>query len=368
MGFRGCISLVIVTGLFLCSPVFAGAPTVSNVQAFQRTTGGKEVVITYDLTDPDGDHCLVTVDVFDQTGQVLHPQIATGDFGSSIAPGTGKQVVCDVMREFPGRYGTTWRARVIANDGSGGSEELLYPLPGSTVALTFVRIPAGNFTMGSTVNSDEQPIHIVYLDEYWIMKYELTVAQWRVFVNATGRVMPQDPGFGGSYANYMTDPKFDSYPIVMVSYDDVTAFASWSGLKLPTEAQWEKAARGTDSRTYPWGPEEPEQPGQYRANITGMADGYQYTSPIATYFLGISPYGCFDMAGNVWEWCFDYYSSSYYSTPGVWSNPTGPTSGSVRVLRGGSWGDDAVTARCARRYNYTPSARYGFIGVRLARS
>ncbi|HNT36782.1 MAG TPA: formylglycine-generating enzyme family protein, partial [bacterium] len=337
----------------------AGAPVVTNVVAYQRTTGGKEVVVTYDLHDPDSDPCTVTLDFVLPTGEVIRPQLLTGQYGVGIASGTGKQIVWDAMREQPGRYNENCRARVTADDGQGETNEMVYYLPNSQEPVALVRVPAGDFAMGSTVYTDEQPVHTVYLDEYWIMKYPLTVGQWRVYAQANGLAMPSEPGWGGSYTGYMTDTNFNKYPIVNVSWNDVQAFALWSGLKLPTEAQWEKAARGTDSRRYPWGAEEPDSGGLYRANLSGSGDGYAYTSPVGTYGLGVSPYGAYDMAGNVWEWCADWYSATYYSQtpPGGWVNPLGPTSGSYRVLRGGSWNNDAGSARCSARYNGTPTVR-----------
>lgn len=362
--FLWTVLVTIVLGL--PGAVFGGAPTVSNVVAVQRTTAGGEVDITYDLTDSDGDACTITVEIITPEGAIIRPQLLSGHAGLGVTQGTGKHIVWDAMRDQPGRYGTTWRARVLANDGHIG-EEIQYSLPGSSVSLTLVRIPSGEFSMGSTVNSTEQPIHTVNLDEYWISKHEITVAQWRVYVTANGLSMPSDPGF---YSGYMSNAQYDNYPIVNVSWTQCQAFADWAGLALPTEAQWEKAARGADERTYPWGNEDPWADNLYRANITGSQDGYQYTSPVGAYGLGASPYGVLDMAGNVWEWCRDLYGSSYYSqTPtGGWNNPLGPTSGSYRVRRGGSWTNDAAYARSAYRYDYLPPSSSGSdIGFRVVR-
>ncbi len=345
---------------------FGGAPVVSNVVAVQRTTMGGEVDITYDLTDTDGDACTITVEIITPEGAIIRPQLLSGHAGTGVTPGTGKHIVWDAMRDQPGRYGTTWRARVLANDGHLG-EEIQYNLPGSSVPLTFVHIPSGEFSMGATFGADTHPIHTVYLDEYWISKYEITVAQWRVFAAANGLSMPSSSGV---YSNYTSDPQYDNYPVVNVSWTECQAFADWAGVALPTEAQWEKAARGTDERTYPWGNEDPWADNIYRANITGTEDGHEYTSPVGAYGLGASPYGVFDMAGNVLEWCRDWYDIAYYSqTPtGGWNNTLGPLSGTFRATRGGSWFYNLAYARSAARYIFlSPPETNPSIGFRVVR-
>jgi formylglycine-generating enzyme len=147
---------------------------------------------------------------------------------------------------------------------------------------------------------------------------------------------------------------------VNVSWDDAQAYARWAGKSLPTEAQWEKAARGPDDREYPWGNEEPDA---QKCNFNRNLDK---TSRVGSYSSDVSPYGCMDMAGNVWEWCQDWYDEDYYkSTSG--SNPQGPASGSFRVLRGGSWGNDAMCLRCSHRNRYVPSDHFRYFGFRCAR-
>ena len=154
-------------------------------------------------------------------------------------------------------------------------------------------------------------------------------------------------------------------PVIGVSWDEAKAFCDWlsektgKNIHLPTEAQWEKAARGTDQRRYPWGNGEPSCS---RVNYNNCRSK---TMPVGSYPSGVSPYDIHDMAGNVWEWCSDwYYSSYYYSSP--YKNPTGPTSGYARVTRGGDWRHDARFLRCAERYSYGPSYRYNNLGFRLA--
>ena len=188
-----------------------------------------------------------------------------------------------------------------------------------------VWVPAGNFTMGTSDSDDNfddaRPEHTVYLDGYWIYKNDVTVAEYKAFCQATGHAMPEAPSWAW----------IDNHPMVNVTWDDATAYATWAQVSLPTEAQWEKAARGTDGRSYPWGNDwDPSR----CANSVGSR--LQSTQPVGSYPTGASPYGALDMAGNVWDWCSDWYDANYYATSPS-SNPTGPASGQLRVLRGGSW-------------------------------
>jgi formylglycine-generating enzyme required for sulfatase activity len=193
-------------------------------------------------------------------------------------------------------------------------------------------------------DDDEKPAHQVKLDGYWIYKNEVTVGQYKQFCAATGRTMPNlDSDFSG-----------DDHPVVNVTWFDAVAYCRWAGVRLPTEAQWEKAARGTDGRIYPWGNVWDKD----KAN----ADGDQ-TTPVGSFPKGASPYGCLDMAGNVWEWCQDWYGSDYYASSPA-SNPTGPASGDKRVLRGGSWISTSYFCRCAGRDGNDPSSTYHGYGFR----
>ena len=216
-----------------------------------------------------------------------------------------------------------------------------------------VRVPAGEFTMGSdNGDSDEKPVHRVYLDEFYIDKFEVTNEEYAKCVDA------------GSCSE---NPKYDEFtdqrqPVVGVDWNQADTYCKWAGKRLPTEAEWEKAARGTDGRTYPWG----EEIDCTMANYDNC--GHNKTKPVGSYPSGASPYGAMDMAGNVWEWCADWYDNNYYcNSPS--RNPTGPTSGKYRVLRGGSWLDleGYRYLRTSARDRVGPSNRLSFIGFRCAR-
>jgi len=227
-----------------------------------------------------------------------------------------------------------------------------------------IYIPEGEFIMGTSdaqIKSllrqfpdwkcswfdNEKPQRRVYLDGYWIYKYEVTVAQYRKFCDETGRKMPEKPKWGWQ----------DDHPIVKVNYNDAVAYCNWAKVQLPTEAQWEKAARGTDGRIWPWG-------NQWDANkCNNYETGPKKTTPVDSHPQGTSPYGVMDMVGNVWEWCADWYDKNYYQNSPT-RNPQGPSRSTLgRVLHGGSWYYDPVDIRVACRYWDYPDYRYGYYGV-----
>ncbi len=189
-------------------------------------------------------------------------------------------------------------------------------------------VPAGRFLMGSSnedtgVSSDEKPQHLVSLYGYWIYKTAVTVAQYHHFCQATGRQMPESPSWGW----------LDTHPMVNICWNDAHAYAKWAGVVLPTEAEWERAARGTDGRSYPWGN---DWDAAKCSNSVGNTQ--TNTSPVGSFPAGASPSGCLDMAGNVWQWCADWYGAHYYQHAPA-TNPIGEETDTVRVMRGGSWND-----------------------------
>ncbi len=227
--------------------------------------------------------------------------------------------------------------------------------------LGFVEIPAGPFLMGSDENKDsdadddEFPEHTVDLSVYAIARFPVTVAQFRAFVKDSGYEADED---------YKRSP--DNHPVVWVSWDDATAYCEWltekldngTVITLPTEAQWEKAARGTDGKIYPWG----DKIDANRANYTDT--GIRTTSPVGCFPNGNSEYGLVDVSGNVWEWCQDWFGE-YPDEPVV--DPKGPSDGEFRVLRGGCWFFDGRFVRSADRFRDEPGFRDDLTGFRLAR-
>lgn len=237
-----------------------------------------------------------------------------------------------------------------------------------------VQVPAGEFTMGSTTQevatavadcsscpeSDvvESPQHVVYLDAFWIDQHEVTNAQYERCVADHGCGEPVSPR-SETHANYYGNARYDNYPVIFVSWNDANAYCTWAGKKLPTEAQWEKAARGADARVYPWGNDDPDQ---NRANSNSIVGD---TTEVGQYPNGRSPYGVMDMAGNVWEWVSDWYDPNYYADSPA-KNPQGPAPGTSRVIRGGSWLDIRSFVRTTRRFLVSTDDHNGNLGFRCA--
>jgi formylglycine-generating enzyme required for sulfatase activity len=237
-------------------------------------------------------------------------------------------------------------------EGEIGPPTIINPKDGAEMIL----IPAGEFIMGSDKSKDgmaqdnEQPQRKVYLDGYYIYKYEVTVSQYRKFYQETKRqMMPLAPSWGWQ----------DNHPVVNVTWDDAKAYCDWAGVQLPTEAQWEKAARGTDGRIYPWGNE------WDNSKYNNINTGPGQTAPVGSYPQGASPYGVMDLAGNVWEWCADWYDGNYYASAPD-RNPQGPASGALRLVRGGSWNVDHYYARAAARIGNDPYVRLNDRGFRCS--
>jgi len=225
-----------------------------------------------------------------------------------------------------------------------------------------VHVPAGEFLMGSNegdpdAEDDEHPQHTVYVGEFWIDKTEVTNAQYRKCVETGACRAPTTYDYGDP--TYSDSSKAD-HPVVCVSWQDATTYCEWAGKRLPTEAEWEKAARGTDGRKYPWGNSfDGSKVNFCDVNCgldwkdSGADDGYQRTAPVGSYPEGASPYGALDMAGNVWEWCQDWYDEDYYASSPQ-RDPQGPSSGGSRAIRGGSWCFNEWSVRAALRLRVAP--------------
>jgi len=247
----------------------------------------------------------------------------------------------------------------------------------------YVYVPAGKFEMGDRAGEGlprERPVHTVELGAFYIGKYEITNREWRRFRDdpgyddpkywPNGRVVPREqvPYWTQPNNHGGGTPGSDDYPVIGVNWDAATAYCAWLSARtgkhyrLPTEAEWEKAARGTDGRRYPWG----DGIDRSLANYVG-AQAFDTVQPVGFYPGNASPFGAFDMAGNVLEWCQDWYDRDYYAvTPR--RNPPGPASGAYRVVRGGSFFVEAAELRSAARSAAWPSFQgHRMIGFRPVR-
>jgi len=286
-----------------------------------------------------------------------------------------------------------YTASVVFRFGFDYTKSALTPTNNAVIEWVFIR--GGSFDMGDTFgdgSAEEKPVHRVTVKDFYLSATEVTVGQFRRFAEATGyRSDAEKEGWG--YASKGTllwkvdgaswrKPGFDQnsdHPVVEVSWNDAKAFCQWAGCRLPTEAEWEYAARNKGQRIkYSWGSADPT--GRNGGNLAdesaqrkfpdrtiseGFDDGYIFTAPVASY--NPNELGLYDMSGNVWEWCSDWYGESYYQGSPI-NNPQGSSSGTFRVLRGGSWSDAPRGLRCSLRGWYNPDERYYFLGFRCART
>ncbi|MFO7723479.1 MAG: formylglycine-generating enzyme family protein [Bacteroidales bacterium] len=239
----------------------------------------------------------------------------------------------------------------IMDDGTWHEKVVQKPV------IEWVSIPGGSFMMGSPVTEadrleDEKQISVT-LKGFKMSKYEVTFAQYDLFCEATGREKPDDHGWGRG-----------DRPVVNVSWEDATAFAAWAGARLPTEAEWEYAARAGTTTPFYTG----ENLTTSQANYNGKNPYQDFpqgeyrnkTVPVGSF--GANAWGLHDMNGNVWEWCSDWYGPYLSETA---TDPQGPETGTTRVFRGGGWYSAAMMCRSARRYNLDPDFSYNFLGIRL---
>ena len=222
-----------------------------------------------------------------------------------------------------------------------------------------VLVPAGEFTMGDNQGEDdERPARQVYLDAFFMDKFEVTVGMYATFLKATGIDAPPD-------WQVMNQPAHQKRPVVKVDWSDANTYCRWAGKRLPTEAEWEKAARGTDGRLYPWGNDPPDR---LRANYGKEKwNDHQALVQVGTLHDGQSPYGIYDMAGNVWEWTSDWYDKNAYKNSPA-RNPKGAASGEFKVLRGGAWVNSPRYLRSAYRSRLKLSGRSTAFGFRCAKT
>jgi len=241
-----------------------------------------------------------------------------------------------------------------------------------------VLIPTVTFTMGDdSSGSDEKPTHGVTVSSFLMDRTEVTYSQFRAFLveHPEWRRGMVHPSLAD--ANYLLDwddltypPGKGNYPVVWVSWAAAAAYAAWRGARLPTEAEWEAAARGGDGRPYPWGWGDLDTAKTVRCNYRTNPpnrDGFPTTAPVGSFPQGTSPFGVLDMAGNVWEWVADWHDPDYYAESPL-LDPPGPQSGTYRVLRGGSWSVPAQWVQATVRLRAYPTRSSDQVGFRCARS
>ena len=209
--------------------------------------------------------------------------------------------------------------------------------PSNNAPDGMVLVSAGSYQMGAEYQSPYSlPIHTVNVPAFYMDIYEVTNAEYKAFCDATNREYPAYVNFSG-ITDYFTNPDYTNYPAVNMHWEDARAYATWVGKRLPTEAEWEWAAKGSDNRQWPWG----NTWEAANANVDGNPeDGYDYTAPVGSYASGVSPAGCYDMAGNVWEWCEDDWHENYTGAPNDGSAWVDNPRNSYHCIRGSSWYND----------------------------
>lgn len=250
----------------------------------------------------------------------------------------------------------------------------LTPLPGASQVspadgMPLRYVPAGEFIMGAAITDthaifSEQPQHSVYLEAFWIDQTVVDDQQYARCVSAGACSTPGPRPKAFAHGDYYADPKYANYPVTEVSWSQANDYCAWAGRRLPTDAEWEKAARGTDGRLYPWGNDAPTPKlADYSPTLDAKAD----TTPVGLYPQGASPYGALDMSGNVWQWVADWFDPTYY-TKAPARNPTGPATGIDRTIRGSAFLDEASNLRVTPRNQGDPGLQSAGLGFRCAAS
>jgi len=375
--------LLALLAVMLAIATHAAAPVVSNIRAAQRP-GTHLVDIYYNVADADGNSPLTVYVAVSANGGVnfnVPVFTLTGAVGPGVTLGNDRHIVWNAGTDWPGQFNSQCRVKIIADDGTA---------PPAPAGMAY--IPAGPFQMGDTFReqTSAMPVHSVYVSAFFMDKWDVTREMWLdVYTWATGNGYSLS---GGAYNG-------NNHPVQSVSWDDAVkwcnarsekagltpcyytdstqttvyrtgqnsltnACVKWTanGYRLPTETEWEKAARGgLGGKRFPWGD-----------TISGTNANYssQYlssTTPVDAY--APNGYGLYDMAGNVWQWCWDWYDGNWYGQPAASSDdPHGPpTVLSYRVLRGGAWNDHAIVAQCAYRHYGNPYDAFILIGFRCVR-
>jgi formylglycine-generating enzyme required for sulfatase activity len=299
-------------------------------------------------------------------GKAGNPPFLTLHFGGEGTAAAGKT-------QF--RYLAHMNEHAAPVNQTGRSEDIIHNTPVST-RHPMTLIPAGPFTMGSLTKTDEGPVHTVLLDSFYIDRFEVGNIHFLAFLNARksntddqGHILIDTESEEAQIADIGSQFIFRSaqhttHPVKGVTWYGAQQYCTWAGLRLPSEAEWEKAARGTTGRTYPWGEGIGHDKARYRIDA---AEDSSTTAETGSFPAGRSPYGLHDMAGNVWEWVADYYDKNYYANAPI-NNPSGPTRGSRKVIRGGSLSNHPADLRSANRHWNAPHSTIGFVGFRCAKT
>jgi formylglycine-generating enzyme required for sulfatase activity len=375
-----CAALMVFGMLAVTTTASAqgSAPVVSNVVA-QQIPGTGNVRVTYDVSDADGDSVFVSLVVSFDNGANFNilPRTITGDVYKRVAVGIGREAIWSASVDYPGFYYSSVIAKIIVNDGAPSE---------------MVLVPGGQSPIGSTT---------VYISSFLIDRFEITNAEYQRFMDAGGYTTQaywSSNGWAAKVSNNWTQPlnwnskyvgpSAPGYPVTGVSWYEAEAYANFVGKRLPTEAEWEKACRGSTNNRYAWGDSlDPRRVNYYQSrdpnddNPTpvGYYNGTLYFNSFQT-IDSPSPFGAYDLNGNVNEWVQDFYSSgSNASYPSSASNPTGTLfgtgMGSARIVKGGSYGSNPSSSYLFthRLYGGTPTSinaatRDAWTGFRLART
>ena len=327
-------------------------PLVTNVKAEQ--VDFEHVLIRYDVEDLDGDTMTVSVKVSANNKRSFDVPVTEleGAVGEGITSSTGKEIVWTITQDVAlHQYGEGYVVAVMADDKVELAELITWEKDGAEMAL----IPAGSFEMGDHLDGMSNAlVHTVELDGFYMDIHEVTVGQFREFVNWNGY------NYEGNWNDVVKYSLGDEYPMVLVNWNDATAYAKWVGKRLPTEAEWEYAARGgLVGKRYPLGDEISHDDANY--DDTDGKDRWKYCAPVGSF--APNGYGLYDMAGNVYEWCADWYGSDYFSKSPA-KNPPGPGTSTRRVLRGGAWGGFTRFLRVSYRVYSSPVSRHSYGGFR----